>query len=88
MDYSNYFDGVAEHVKSLYFSKGAAAVSLWIKNIGSKFLPFSLHQELVEYEDSELSGSSLCVEVIGKDEVTMRVGNGRYLLVWKVKKCS
>lgn len=88
MDYSNYFGGVAEHVKSLYFSEGAAAVCLWIKRLGSKFLPFTLHQELREYEDSDLSGESLCINVIGNNDMTIRVSSGNNLMVWEVKKCS
>lgn len=88
MDYSNYFGGVAEHVKNLYFSSDAEELCLWIRRLGSRYLPDGLHQELREYEDSNLSGESLCINVIGKNEMIVRVSFDDHLLVWRVGKCS
>lgn len=79
-------------IKELYFSsKDTATLFLCIKNIIPKFMPVDWQQELRECEDSEISGSSLCVHVIGKHDVNIRVSGGGHLLVWyiwEVKKCS
>lgn len=88
MDCSNYFGGIIAEAKNLYFVKGAAAVSIWIKRYSSYFLPDGLRQSLREYEDSDLSGESLCINIMGNSEMTVRVGSDNYLLVWEVKKCS
>lgn len=88
MDYSNYFGGVAEHVKNLYFSSDAEELCLWISRFGSRFLPDGLHQELREYEDSDLSGESLSINIIGRNNMTIRVGSDNHLMVWEVKVCS
>lgn len=88
MDYSNYFGGVAEHVKSLYFLRGADAVCLWINRIGSRSLPNGLVQELREYDDSDLSGESLSINIIGQDHMTIRLSSDGHLMVWEVKICS
>lgn len=88
MDYSNYFGGVADRVKSLYFTMGAAAVCLWIETLGSRNLPCGLHQNLREYEDCDLSGESLDINIIGSNNITIRVGSDNHLMVWEIKVCS
>lgn len=88
MDYYNYFGGVAEHVKSLYFLRGAAAVCVWINRFGSRFLPNGLRQNLREYEDSDLSGESLSINIIGTNNMTIRLGSDGHLMVWEIQKCS
>lgn len=88
MDYSNYFSGVVDLLKCLYFTKSSVHVISWILRIGSKFLPDGLSQEIREYEDSDLSGESLCINLIGKNDITIRVGSDGHLLVWEIKICS
>lgn len=88
MDYSNYFGGVAEHVKSLYFLRGADAVCLWIRRLGSRNLPYGMHQNLREYEDCLLSFESISINIIGQDHMTIRLSYDGHLMVWEVEKCS
>lgn len=72
-------------VKALYFSsKDTATVFFCIKNIIPQFIPGDWQQEIREYEDSEISGSSLCVHVMGKHDVTLRISCDGHLLVLNV----
>lgn len=88
MDYSNYFSGVAQHVKSLYFTKGAAAVCSWIKTLGSRFLPSGLCQELREDICEDVSDNALSINIDDYDRIMIGVISNGNLLIWEVKVCS
>lgn len=88
MDYSNFFGGLIAEIKSLYLQKGANEVCFWMVKFSSKFLPDGLRQKLREYEDSDLYGESLSINLIGRNEITIRVGSNGHLMVWEIKVCS
>lgn len=79
-------------VKALYFSsRDTTTVFFCIRNIIPQFIPGEWQQEIREYEDSEISGSSLCVHVMGKHEVTIRISCDGHLIVlnvWEDQACS
>lgn len=88
MDYSNFFNDTVDRIRYVYFKINATAVFLWIKNIGSQIVPDGLRQEIRNYEDYDLSGESLNIDIIGKNKMIIRVGCDNNMIVWEVWVCS
>lgn len=83
-----YFDRLSARVRCLYFSRGAAAIGLWIKSFGRNHLPKELCQVLAEYDCEEFSVNSINIDIIGDNKLTFRVVYNGHLLIWRIKKCN
>lgn len=75
-------------IKAIYFANGAADVCLWIRLFGCIHIPKHWFQELREYDDTDLSGESLCIHLISNTECIVRAAYDGHLSVWRVRICS